>query len=161
MKNKIGGDIMTGENDQPISEKQGYPRNEEFNPRKGEDYYGFQFNNRKQAEDNAMANAQVVTATAAQALQNAVKSADMLSTMALSNMDAREKGAVALAGMRAGISETDQTQRQEHEDEHDLHQRDNDRKTLQELYGLDAEEAAGIAPILVALVNMLKKEEKK
>ena len=156
---KVGGDIMAGENDQPISEKQGYPRNEEFNPRKGEDYYGFQFNNRKQAEDNAMANAQAATSTATLALQNAVKTADMLSTMALSNMDAREKGAAALTGMRAGISESDQTQRQEHEDEHDLHQRDNDRKTLAELYGLDAEEAAGIAPVLMALVNMMKKEK--
>jgi hypothetical protein len=47
-----GGDNMVGENDQPISEKQGYPRNEEFNPRKGEDYYGFQFANNKVQFDN-------------------------------------------------------------------------------------------------------------
>lgn len=161
MKDKIGGDIMTGEDDQPISEKQGYPRNEEFNPRKGEDYYGFQFANNKIQFDAAMANSQVATATATLALQNAVKTADALSTLALSQMDAREKAQNALTGMRAGISESEQTQRLEHEDEHDLHQRDNDRKTLAELYGLDVEEAAGIAPVLTALVNMMKKEEKK
>lgn len=152
---------MTGEDDQPISEKQGYPRNEEFNPRKGEDYYGFQFANNKIQFDAAMANSQVATATATLALQNAVKTADALSTLALSQMDAREKAQNALTGMRAGISESEQTQRLEHEDEHDLHQRDNDRKTLAELYGLDVEEAAGIAPVLTALVNMMKKEEKK
>ena len=161
MKDKIGGDIMTGEDDQPISEKQGNPRNEEFNPRKGEDYYGFQFANNKIQFDAAMANSQVATATATLALQNAVKTADALSTLALSQMDAREKAQNALTGMRAGISESEQTQRLEHEDEHDLHQRDNDRKTLAELYGLDVEEAAGIAPVLTALVNMMKKEEKK
>jgi hypothetical protein len=150
---------MTGENDKP-SEKQGYPRNEEFNPRKGEDYYGFQFNNRKQAEDNAMANAQVATSTATVALQNAVKAADMLSTMALSHMDGREKAQNANIAMRSGISESEQTQRLEHEDEHDLHQRDNDRKTLTELYGsITPEEAAGMVPVLQALVNMLKKEK--
>ena len=158
-KKKIGGDIMTGENDQPISEKQGTPRNEEFNARKGEDYYGFQFNNRKQAEDNAMANAQGVSATATLALQNAVKTADMLSTMALSHMDAREKAQNQSIGMRSGISESEQTQRLEHEDEHDLHQRDNDRKTLQELYGLSAEEAAGIAPVLSALLDIVSKKK--
>jgi len=156
---ETGGDIMVGENSQPISEKQGYPRNEEFNPRKGEDYYGFQFNNRKQAEDNAMANAQTATATATLALQNAVKTADMLSTMALSHMDAREKAQNQSIGMRSGISESEQTQRLEHEDEHDLHQRDNDRETLGDLLGINPEDAAGIAPILVALVNMLKKDK--
>ena len=150
MKDKIGGDIMTGEDD---------PRNEEFNPRKGEDYYGFQFANNKIQFDAAMANSQVATATATLALQNAVKTADALSTLALSQMDAREKAQNALTGMRAGISESEQTQRLEHEDEHDLHQRDNDRKTLAELYGLDVEEAAGIAPVLTALVNMMKKEK--
>jgi len=159
MKDEIGGDIMTGENDQPVSEKQGYPRNEEFNPRKGEDYYGFQFANNKIQFDGAMANSQVATATATLALQNAVKTADMLSTMALAQMDAREKAQNALNGMRGGISESEQTQRLEHEDEHDLHQRDNDRMTLEELYKLDPEEAAGIVPIIVALVNMLKKEK--
>ena len=159
MKDEIGGDNMTGENDQPISEKQGYPRNEEFNFRKGEDAYQLQMLNGKIQYDAAMANSQVATATATLALQNAVKSADSLSTLALSWMDAREKSQNALTGMRAGISESEQTQRLEHEDEHDLHQRDNDRETLGDLLGINPEDAAGIAPILVALVNMVKKEK--
>ena len=157
---ELGGDIMTGENDQPISEKQGHPRNEEFNARKGEDYYGFQFANNKIQFDAAMANSQITTATATLALQNAVKAADALSTLALSQMDAREKAQNAAVAMRSGISESEQTQRLEHEDEHDLHQRDNDRKTLTELYGsITPEEAAGMVPVLQALVNMLKKEK--
>jgi hypothetical protein len=156
---EIGGDIMTGENEQPISEKQGYPRNEEINPRKGEDYYGFQFNNRKQAEDNAMANAQSATSTATLALNGAVAFQQKMNDMSLSWMDAREKAQNANIAMRSGISESEQTQRLEHEDEHDLHQRDNDRKTLTELYGsITPEEAAGMVPVLQALVNMLKKE---
>lgn len=150
---------MVGENYQPVSEKQGYPRNEEFNPRKGEDYYGFQFANNKIQLDAAMANSQAATATATLALQNAVKTADMLSTMALGQMDAREKAQNAVNGMRAGISESEATQAREHSDEHDLHQRDNDRMTLEELYKLDPEEAAGIVPVLTALVNMVKKEK--
>ena len=150
---------MVGENDQPRSEKQGYPRNEEFNPRKGEDFYGFQFNNRKQAEDNAMANAQAATATATLALQGAVGLQAKLNELSISWMDEREKTQNSMNAMRNGISESEQTQRLEHEDEHDLHQRDNDRKTLQELYGLSAEEAAGITPVLTALVNLLRKEK--
>jgi hypothetical protein len=160
MNKNLGGDKMTGENDQPISEKQGYPRNEEFNPRKGEDYYGFQFNNRKQAEDNAMANAQAATANATIALNGAVAFQQKMNDMSLSWMDAREKAQNANIAMRSGISESEQTQRLEHEDEHDLHQRDNDRKTLTELYGsITPEEAAGMVPVLQALVNMLKKEK--
>ena len=150
---------MVGENYQPISEKQGYPRNEEFNARKGEDNYQLLFGNNKIQFDNTMSNAQAATATATLALQNAVKTADMLSTMALAQMDAREKAQNSSIAMRSGISESEQTQRLEHEDEHDLHQRDNDRKTLDELYGLSPEEAAGITPVIVALVNLLKKDK--
>jgi hypothetical protein len=157
---EIGGDIMTGEDEQTTTGKQGYPRNEEFNPRKGEDYYGFQFNNRKQAEDNAMANAQSATSTATLALNGAVAFQQKMNDMSLSWMDAREKAQNANIAMRSGISESEQTQRLEHEDEHDLHQRDNDRKTLTELYGsITPEEAAGMVPVLQALVNMLKKEK--
>lgn len=151
---------MTGENDQPISEKQGDPRNEEFNPRKGEDYYGFQFANNKIQYDNAMANAQSATSTATLALNGAVAFQQKMNDMSLSWMDAREKAQNANIAMRSGISESEQTQRLEHEDEHDQHQRDNDRKTLTELYGsITPEEAAGMVPVLQALVNMLKKEK--
>lgn len=151
---------MTGENDQPISEKQGYPRNEEFNYRKGEDNYALLFGNNKIQFDGAMANAQTATATGTIALQGAVALQSELNKLSLSWMDAREKAQNTSIAMRNGISESEQTQRLEHEDEHDLHQRDNDRKTLTELYGsITPEEAAGIVPVLQALVGMLKKEK--
>ena len=116
--------------DQSISEKQGDPRNEEFNPRKGEDMYGFQFGNNKIQFDNAMANSQNATSTANLALQQAVSFQQKSNELFLSQMDAREKAQNASIAMRSGISESEQTQRLEHEDEHDLHQRDNDRMTL-------------------------------
>jgi hypothetical protein len=150
---------MTGENDQPISEKQGHPRNEEYNYRKGEDNYGMLFANSKVQFDNAMANSQSATATANLALQQAVSFQQKSNELYLGQMDAREKAQNSMNAMRSGLSETEQTQRIEHSDESELHQRDNDRKTLQELYGLDAEEAAGIAPVLIALLNMVKKEK--
>jgi hypothetical protein len=76
-------------------------------------------------------------------------------------MDAREKAQNANIGMRSGISESEQTQRLEHEDEHDLHQRDNDRMTLEELYNLSPEEAAAIVPVLSALLDILGKKQPK
>jgi hypothetical protein len=82
---------MTGVNEQPISEKQGYPRNEEFNPRKGEDNYQLQFLNGKIQLDNAMANAQNISALATVALQTAVTTQQELNKLSLSWMDAREK----------------------------------------------------------------------
>jgi hypothetical protein len=151
---------MTGENDQPISEKQGYPRNEEFNYRKGEDNYGMLFANSKVQFDNAMANSQSATATANLALQQAVSFQQKSNELYLGQMDAREKAQNQSIAMRSGLSESEQAQRIEHSDESELHQRDNDRKTLTELYGsITPEEAAGMVPVLQALVNMLKKEK--
>lgn len=151
---------MTREDDQPISEKQGYPRNEEFNYRKGEDAYGLLFGNNKIQFDNAMANSQTNNAAASIALEQAVSFQQKANDLYLGQMDAREKAQNQSIAMRSGISESEQTQRLEHEDESELHQRDNDRKTLTELYGsITPEEAAGIVPVLQALVNMLKKEK--
>jgi hypothetical protein len=152
---------MTGENDQPISEKQGYPRNEEFNYRKGEDNYGLLFANNKVQFDNVMANSQAATSTANLALQQAVAFQQKSNELYLSQMDAREKAQNASIGMRSGISESEQTQRMEHEDEHDLHQRDNDRMTLEELYNLSPEEAAAIVPVLSGLLDILSKKQPK
>jgi hypothetical protein len=150
---------MTEERAQPTSEKQGYPRNEEFNPRKGEDYYGFQFANNKVQFDNMVQAMQKNTTAAGLALDQAVGFQQKANDLYLSQMDAREKAQNQSVAMRSGISESEQTQRLEHEDEHDLHQRDNDRKTLTELYGsITPEEAAGMVPVLQAVVNMLKKE---
>jgi hypothetical protein len=156
-----GGDNMVGENDQPISEKQGYPRNEEFNYRKGEDNYALLFANNKIQYDNAMANSQSATATANLALQQAVSFQQKSNELYLGQMDAREKAQNANIGMRSGISESEQTQRLEHEDEHDLHQRDNDRMTLEELYNLSPEEAAAIVPVMSALLDILAKKQPK
>lgn len=152
---------MVGENDQPISEKQGYPRNEEFNPRKGEDYYGFQFANNKVQFDNMVQAMQKNTTVAGLALDQAVSFQQKANDLYLSQMDAREKAQNANIGMRSGISESEQTQRLEHEDEHDLHQRDNDRMTLEELYNLSPEEAAAIVPVLSALLDILGKKQPK
>jgi hypothetical protein len=148
-----------GANTQPISEKQGYPRNEEFNYRKGEDAAGFQFGNNKVQFDNLITDSQRNNIAASVALDQAVSFQEKANDLYLGQMDAREKAQNASIAMRSGIAEAEQMQRLEHEDEHDLHQRDNDRKTLQELFGLSAEEAAGITPVLMALVNVLKKEK--
>ena len=167
---ELGGDIMTGENDQPISEKQGYPRNEEFNPRKGEDNYQAWFANLKALFDNMMANSQRVNVdgasssqvnnqTASLSIQAAQGLQAKLNDAYLGQADAANKLqntmiAQMIANMSAG-----ETQRLEHSDEHDLHQRDNDRMTLEELYNLSPEEAAGIVPILSAMLDILSKKK--
>ena len=158
-KKEKGGDIMINETGQPESEKQGYPRNEEFNPRKGEDYYGFLFANNKIQYDNAMVASQTNNATATLALQQAVSFQQKANDLYLAQMDAREKAQNQTVGMRSGISESEQTQRLEHEDEHDLHQRDNDRMTLEELYNLSPKEAAGMVPVLSALLDIVSKKK--
>jgi hypothetical protein len=151
---------MVKDEDQPSSEKQGYPRNEEFNPRKGEDYYGFQFANNKLQYDNAMANSQKNNIAASIALDQAVSFQQKANELYLGQMDAREKAQNLAIAQNLALSNSESNQRLEHEDEHDLHARDNDRKTLEELYGLSPEEAAGITPVLVALVNLLQKIDK-
>ena len=152
---------MPGENYQPISEKQGYPRAEEFNARKGEDHYGFLFANNKVQFDNAMATAQGNNATATLALQQAVAFQQKSNELYLSQMDTREKAQNAAIAMRSAISESEQTQRLEHEDEHDLHQRDNDRMTLEQLYKLSPEESAALIPLLSGLLDILEKDKTK
>jgi hypothetical protein len=107
-----------------------------------------------------MANSQSATATANLALQQAVSFQQKSNELYLGQMDAREKAQNQSIAMRSGLSESEQAQRIEHSDESELHQRDNDRKTLTELYGsITPEEAAGMVPVLQALVNMLKKEK--
>lgn len=150
---------MEGKNDQPVSEKQGYPRNEEFNPRKGEDYYGFLFGNNKIQYDNAMVASQTNNATAALALQQAVSFQEKANDLYLNQMDAREKAQNRVIDQNVAQSQSEHTQRLEHEDEHDLHQRDNDRMTLEELYTLSADEAAGVVPVLSALLDILAKKK--
>jgi len=153
-RKKKGGEIMTEED-----KTQGCPRNEEFNPRKGEDNYEFLFGNNKIQYDNAMAISQTNNATATLALQQAVSFQQKANDLYLVQMDAREKAQNQAIGMRSGISESEQTQRLEHEDEHDLHQRDNDRMTLEELYNLSPKEAAGIAPVLSAILDIVSKKK--
>ena len=150
---------MTGENDQPISEKQGYPRADEFNYRKGEDNYAFLFGNNKLQFDNAMANSQNSAALATLALNGAVTVQQELNKLSLSWMDAREKAQNSSIRMRDGVSESEQTQRIEHEDEHDLHTRENNRASLEELYNLSPEEAAGVVPVLSALLDIVSKKK--
>jgi hypothetical protein len=119
------------------------------------------FGNNKIQFDNAMANSQTATATANLALQQAVSFQQKANDLYLGQMDAREKAQNTSIGMRSGISESEQTQRMEHEDEHDLHQRDNDRMTLEELYNLSPEEAAAIVPVMSALLDILAKKQPK
>ena len=156
---KKGGDNMPGENYQPISEKQGYPRNEEFNPRKGEDNYGLLFGNNKIQFDNAMAVSQANNMSATLALQQAVAFQQKANDLYLGQMDAREKANVRAIDQNVAQSGSEHNQRMEHEDEHDLHHRDNDRMTLEELYGLSPEEAAGIVPVLSALLDIVSKKK--
>ena len=161
---------MTGENYQPISEKQGHPRAEEFNPRKGEDNYQNWFANLKALFDNMMANAQRVNVdgasssqvnnqTASLSIQAAQGLQAKLNDAYLGQADAANKlQNTMIAQMIANLS-AGETQRMEHSDEHDLHQRDNDRMTLEELYNLSPEEAAGIVPILSAMLDILSKKK--
>jgi hypothetical protein len=150
---------MTGENTQPISEKQGFPRNEEFNPRKGEDNYEILFGNNKIQYDNAMAISQGNNATAALALEQAVSFQQKANDLYLGQMDAREKAQNRAIDQNVAQSQSEHNQRMEHEDEHDLHHRDNDRMTLEELYNLSPEEAAGIVPVLSAMLDILSKKK--
>lgn len=152
---------MVGENDQPISEKQGYPRNEEFNARKGEDNYQLQFANNKIQFDNAMALSQKNNTTASIALDEAVNFQKKANDLYLGQMDAREKAQNLAIAQNLAQSGSEHTQRLEHEDEHDLHARDNDRMTLEELYNLSPEEGAGIVPVLSALLDILGKKAKQ
>jgi hypothetical protein len=171
MMKKIGGDIMTGEDDQPISEKQGYPRNEEFNYRKGEDNYAFLFANLKALFDNMMANSQRVNIDGASSSQVNNQTAS-LSIQAAQGLQAKLNDAylgqadmanklqnTMVAQMISNLS-AGETQRLEHSDEHDLHHRDNDRMSLEELYNLSPEEAAGIVPVLSGLLDILSKKSK-
>ena len=150
---------MTGENNQPISEKQGYPRNEEFNPRKGEDNYEILFGNNKIQYDNAMAISQKNSTAASLALDQAVSFQQKANDLYLSQMDAREKAQNRAVDQNVAQSGSEHNQRMEHEDEHDLHHRDNDRMTLEELYNLSPEEAAGIVPVLSAMLDILSKKK--
>jgi len=160
MKEKeTGGDFMTGENNQPISEKQGYPRNEEFNPRKGEDNYEILFGNNKIQYDNAMAISQKNNTAASLALDQAVSFQQKANDLYLSQMDAREKAQNRAVDQNVAQSGSEHNQRMEHEDEHDLHHRDNDRMTLEELYNISPEEAAGIVPVLSAMLDILSKKK--
>jgi hypothetical protein len=167
-----GGDNMVGENDQPISEKQGYPRNEEFNPRKGEDLYLNWFGNLKALFDNMMANAQRVNidaasgsqvnnGTASLALQTAQGLQAKLNDAYLVQADIANKLQNTMVSQMIGNLSAGETQRLEHSDEHDLHQRDNDRMTLEELYNLSPEESAAIVPVLSALLDILGKKQPK
>lgn len=137
------------------------PRNEEYNNRKGEDNYGFLFGNNKIQFDNVLAGSQVNNATATLALQQAVAFQQKSNEAYLSQMDAREKAQNTMIAQNLAQSNSEANQRLEHEDEHDLHARDNDRMTLEELYNLSPEEAAGIVPVLSALLNILSKNEVK
>ena len=148
-----------GVNEQPISEKQGYPRNEEFNPRKGEDNYEILFGNNKIQYDNAMAISQKNNTAAALALDQAVSFQQKANDLYLSQMDAREKAQNRAVDQNVAQSGSEHNQRMEHEDEHDLHHRDNDRMTLEELYNLSPEEAAGIVPVLSAMLDILSKKK--
>jgi hypothetical protein len=82
---------MTEEEKQVLTERQGTPRNEEFNPRKGEDNYQLHFLNGKIQLDNAMANSQNVTSLATLALNETIALQQKLNALTLSWMDSREK----------------------------------------------------------------------
>ena len=153
---------MTINNDaQPISEKQGYPRNEEFNPRKGEDNYGFLFANNKVQLDNTIAVTQKNNTAASLALDQAVAFQQKANDLYLSQMDAREKAQNLTISQNLAQNSAEHTQKLEHEDEHDLHHRDNDRRTLEALYTLSADEAAGIVPVLSTLLDIISKKAKQ
>jgi len=158
-KTEKGGEIIMGVNEQPVSEKQGYPRNEEYNPRKGEDNYEILFGNNKIQYDNAMAISQKNNTAAALALDQAVSFQQKANDLYLSQMDAREKAQNRAVDQNVAQSGSEHNQRMEHEDEHDLHHRDNDRMTLEELYNLSPEEAAGIVPVLSAMLDILSKKK--
>ncbi|MBE9592361.1 MAG: hypothetical protein IMF19_02665 [Proteobacteria bacterium] len=163
---------MVGENDQPISEKQGYPRNEEFNPRKGEDLYLNWFANLKALFDNMMANSQRVNIdgatasqvnnqTAALSIQTAQGLQAKLNDAYLGQADIANKLQNTMVAQMISNLSAGETQRLEHADEHDLHQRDNDRMTMEELYNLSPEEAAAIVPVLSGLLDILSKKQPK
>ena len=157
-----GGDNMVGEegpNEQTITGKQGYPRNEEFNARKGEDNYGFLFGNNKLQFDNAMVSSQTNNAAASLALDQAVAFQQKANDLYLGQMDAREKANVRAVDQYVAQSGSEHNQRMEHEDESEQHQRDNDRKTMQELYGLSAEDSVALVPVLSALLDIVSKKK--
>lgn len=143
---------------------------EEYNPRKGEDLYVNWFGNLKALYDNMMANSQRVNAdnasvsqinsqTASLSMQEAVSLQAKLNNAFLTQADAANKiQNTMLAQMVTNISAAE-NQRMEHEDEHDLHSRDNDRMTLNELYNLSPAESAALVPILSALLDILAKKK--
>lgn len=149
---------MADKDEQPTSEKQGYPRNEEFNPRKGEDYYGFQFANNKVQFDNMVQAMQKNTTVAGLALDQAVSFQQKANDLYLGQMDAREKAQNANIAMRSGISESEQTQRLEHENEIETTRQENMRYTLNYLYSVEGAEALGTAALAQSIVAILKEK---
>jgi len=127
---------------------------EEGNPRKGEDNYQVLFANNKLQYDNAMANAQVVNGIANVSLQQAVSFQQKSNDIFLTNMDAREK-------QRLSQDQSEHNQRIEHENEIETTRQENMRYTLNALYGIGTEEAAGIAALAQSIAKILKNEDIK
>ncbi|MBE9594621.1 MAG: hypothetical protein IMF19_14210 [Proteobacteria bacterium] len=151
---------MVEEGEKNEDEKQGYPRNEEFNFRKGEDIYLNAFSNLKLLLDNTIANAQRVNVDAASssqinnaaaglALQESIGLQKKLNDITLANMDAREK---------QRISQSDSTfnQRLEHENEIETTRQENMRYTLNYLYGVEGAEALGSMALAQGIVEMMQ-----
>lgn len=123
---------------------------EEVDPRKGEDNYEFQFGNMKIQEDNLISHSKALMNYSEQGVANALAFQEKANDLYLNQMDAREK------------------MDQEHKDARekaDLDSKrkhvDNDRYTLDRLYSVFPEEAAGLLPLLKAMVQMLESAEKK
>lgn len=145
---------------QPGSERECYPRNEEFNFRKGEDVYLNAFSNLKLLLDNTIANAQRVNVDAASAsqinnaaaglsLQESVALQKKLNDITLANMDAREK-------QRISQAESEHNQRLEHENEIETTRQENMRYTLNYLYSVEGAEALGSMALAQSIVAMMK-----
>jgi hypothetical protein len=154
MKFEIGGD------NRKMIQEEGAGKNDEPNPHKGEDNYGFLFANNKLQFDSAVATSQINNGTASLALQQAVSFQQKANEAYLANMDAREKAQNRAIDQNVAQSGAEHTQKMEHEDEHDLHHRDNDRMTLDELYNISTDEAASLTPVLTALANLLRDQKK-
>lgn len=152
---KIGGDKMVAEG---TSQAEGNPRNEEFNARKGEDMYGFLFGNNKVQFDNLVQASQVNNATATLALQQAVAFQQKSNELYLGQMDAREKAQNTMVAQRQAQSESEFNQKAEHENEIETTRQENQRYTLNYLYGVEGAEAMGAMALAQSIVEMMKQQ---
>ena len=140
------------------SQAEGNPRNDEFNARKGEDMYGLLFANNKVQFDNLVQTTQVNNATAALSLQQAVAFQQKANDVYLAQMDAREKAQNTMVAQRQAQSESEFNQRMEHENEIETTRQENQRYTLNYLYGVEGSEAMGMMALAQSIVKMMKEQ---